>query len=136
MSVRLRQAVIAAAELAPVADKLRDELGLGEPFADPGVGFFGLHNAVFALGDQFLEVIAPQQADTAVDRWLARHGGDGGYMLIFQVDDIAGARAARRRSGSAACGASTSTTSARRTCIRATCAGRSSRSTSPTHRGR
>jgi hypothetical protein len=93
MSVRLRQAVIAAAELAPVADRLREELGLGEPFADPGVGFFGLHNAVFALGDQFLEVIAPQQSDTAVDRWLARHGGDGGYMLIFQVPDIEAARA-------------------------------------------
>src|SRR4051794_8854361 len=93
MSVRLRQAVIAAAELEPVAGPLRAELGLGEPFADPGVGFFGLHNAVFALGDQFLEVIAPQQPDTAVDRWLARHGGDGGYMLIFQAPDIAAARA-------------------------------------------
>ena len=93
MSVRLRQAVIAAAELAPVADALRDELGLDEPFSDPGVGFFGLHNAVFAIGDQFLEVIAPTQPDTAVDRWLARHGGDGGYMLIFQVPDIGGARA-------------------------------------------
>ena len=92
MTVRLRQAVIAAAELEPVAGALRAELDLDEPFADPGVGFFGLHNAVFALGDQFLEVIAPQRADTAVDRWLARHGGDGGYMLIFQVPDIAGAR--------------------------------------------
>src|SRR3954451_15040739 len=92
MSVRLRQAVIAAAELEPVAGQLREELGLDEPFADPGVGFFGLHNAVFALGDQFLEVIAPEKPDTAVDRWLARHGGDGGYMLIFQVPDIATAR--------------------------------------------
>src|SRR3954469_84145 len=93
MGGRVRQAVMRGGEPARVPDKLRGELGLDEPFADPGVGFFGLHNAVFALGDQFLEVIAPQQSDTAVDRWLARHGGDGGYMLIFQVDDIAGARA-------------------------------------------
>jgi hypothetical protein len=92
MSVRLRQAVIAAAELEPVAGALREELGLGEPYADPGVAGFGLVNAVFALGDCFLEVIAPAQPDTAVDRWLARHGGDGGYMLIFQLDDLEAAR--------------------------------------------
>jgi len=99
MSVRLRQAVIAAAELEPVAGRLREELGLGEPYSDPGVGLFGLHNAVFALGDQFLEVIAPQQPDTAVHRWLARHGGDGGYMVMFQVPDVTSARARARAAG-------------------------------------
>lgn len=91
--VRLRQVVIAAAELEPVCTALRDELGLGEPFADPGVGLFGLHNAVYAIGDQFLEVIAPSQPEgTAVHRWLERHGGDGGYMLLFEVADVAAAR--------------------------------------------
>ena len=99
MSVRLRQAVIAAAELEPVAETLRAELGLGEPFADPGVALFGLRNAVFPVGDCFVEVIAPAQPDTAVDRWLARHGGDGGYMLIFQVPDIAAARDRAERLG-------------------------------------
>src|SRR3954452_19034365 len=91
--VRLRQVVLVARELEPVAGKLGDELGLGEPFADPGVGEFGLTNAVFALGDQFIEVIAPKQDGTAAGRWLDRHGGDGGYMLIFQLDDLDGARA-------------------------------------------
>ena len=90
--VRLRQVVIAAAELEPVAERLRSELGLGEPFADPGVGEFGLHNAVFALGDAFIEVIAPTRDGTAAGRWIERHGGDGGYMLIFQLDDLEGAR--------------------------------------------
>jgi hypothetical protein len=90
--VRLRQVVIAAAELEPVCAALESELGLRDPFADPGVGLFGLHNAVYAIGDQFLEVIAPTQPDTAVDRWLERHGGDGGYMLLFEVADIAAAR--------------------------------------------
>ncbi|HEX8052631.1 MAG TPA: VOC family protein, partial [Thermoleophilaceae bacterium] len=91
--VRLRQAVLAAAELDGVAGRLREELGLGEPYADPGVGAFGLRNAVFALGDAFLEVVAPTQPGTAAGRYLERHGGDGGYMLIFQVDDLSGARA-------------------------------------------
>ena len=91
--VRLRQAVLVAAELDPVADRLREELGLGEPFADPNVAEFGIHNAVFALGDTFIEVISPNQPDTAAGRHLERLGGDGGYMLIFQLDDLDAARA-------------------------------------------
>jgi hypothetical protein len=91
-AVRLRQAVLVAAELDPVVAQMREELGFGEPFADPGVGEFGLHNAVFAVGDTFVEVIAPTRDDTAAARHLERLGGDGGYMVIFQVDDLDGAR--------------------------------------------
>jgi predicted enzyme related to lactoylglutathione lyase len=90
--VRLRQAVLVAADLEPVTLRLREELGLGEPFADPGVGEFGLRNAVYAIGDTFLEVIAPARDGTAAGRHLERQGGDGGYMLIFQVDDLDAAR--------------------------------------------
>jgi Glyoxalase-like domain len=92
VSARLRQAVLVARDLNAVADELRASLGLGEPFADPGVGFFGLHNAVFAVGDQFLEVIAPTQEGTAAGRWLDAHG-DSGYMVLFEVDDVEAARA-------------------------------------------
>ena len=59
---------------------------------DPGVAAFGLRNAVFALGDTFLEVVAPMQPDTAAGRYLERRGGDCGYMLIFQLDDLDAAR--------------------------------------------
>jgi hypothetical protein len=91
-SVRLRQAVIAAGELEPVAGALRSALGLGEPFRDPGVSAFGLHNAVFAIGDCFIEVISPTGPGTATGRWIERHGGDGGYMAIFDLQDAAAAR--------------------------------------------
>ena len=90
--VRLRQAVLVAAELEPVAAALRAALGLGEPFRDPGVGEFGIENVVFALGDCFIEVVSPIGADTAAGRHLARHGGDGGYMVIFDLEDLAAAR--------------------------------------------
>jgi predicted enzyme related to lactoylglutathione lyase len=92
VTVRLRQAVLAAAELEPVADALQAELGLGEPYADPGVAAFGLENAVFAIGDCFLEVVSPTAAGTAAGRHLERRGGDCGYMLIFQFDDLDAAR--------------------------------------------
>jgi hypothetical protein len=91
--VRLRQVVIVAAELEPTAERLRTALHLGEPFRDPGVREFGLANTVFALGDCFLEVISPIRPDTAAGRYLSRHGGDGGYMVIFDIEDLEGARA-------------------------------------------
>jgi hypothetical protein len=90
--VRLRQAVLVAAELEPVADALREALGLGEPFRDPGVAEFGLHNAVFAIGDCFIEVISPTRPGTAAGRYLERNGGGGGYMAIFDLEDLEGAR--------------------------------------------
>jgi hypothetical protein len=90
---RLRQAVLAAHDLDAVAGELQSALGLGEPFADPGVLHFGLRNAVFALGDTFLEVVSPVRPDTAAGRLLERRGGDCGYMLMFQVPELESARA-------------------------------------------
>jgi hypothetical protein len=92
-AVRLRQAVLVARELAPLAGQLREELGLDEPFRDPGVAEFGLVNVVFAVGDCFLEVVSPTRADTAAGRHLERIGGDGGYMVLFDIEDLDGARA-------------------------------------------
>jgi Glyoxalase-like domain len=93
VGARLRQAVLVASELEPVTARLQAELGLGEPFADPVVGEFGLRNAVCALGDCFLEVVSPDAPGTTAGRYLERHGGDGGYMVIFQLDDLEAARA-------------------------------------------
>jgi hypothetical protein len=97
--VRLRQAVLVAAELEPVVDQLREALGLGEPFRDPGVGLFGLENAVFALGDCFLEIVSPTEPGTAAGRYLERQGGDCGYMVMFDLEDLAGGRQRAKDSG-------------------------------------
>src|SRR5437763_3304913 len=97
--VRLRQAVIAVRDLGDAAERLCRALTLAEPFSDPGVGYFGLRNAVFALGDTFLEVVSPVQDDTAAGRLLERRGGDCGYMLMFQVEDLAAARERARAEG-------------------------------------
>jgi hypothetical protein len=90
--VRLRQAVLVARDLEPLAAELQAALGLKEPFRDPGVGAFGLANTVFAIGDCFLEIVSPVQPDTAAGRYLERHGGDGGYMVMFDLEDLDGAR--------------------------------------------
>ncbi len=90
--VRLRQAVLVAADLEATAALLRSQLGLGEPFRDPGVGQFGLANVVFAIGDCFIEVVSPVAEATAAGRQLQRNGGDGGYMVLFDIEDLDGAR--------------------------------------------
>ena len=86
--MRIRQIVFVAQNLARGRELLANLLQLDPPFRDPGVGEFGLDNAVFCFGDQFIEVISPIRPDTAGGRYLARHG-DGGYMLILQTDDLA-----------------------------------------------
>lgn len=95
--IRLRQLVIAAESLK-TADHLRTVLGLGKPFADPGVAEFGLENAVFSIGDQFIEVVAPTTKDAPVRRFLDKHG-EGGYMVILQTEDLAGARSRLDKAG-------------------------------------
>lgn len=89
---RLRQVALVAGDCGQVAGELRRAFGWGEPFHDPGVGRFGLTNAVFSAGDTFVEVVAPQRQDTTAARYLRRRGGDSGYMAIFQVPDLAAAR--------------------------------------------
>ncbi len=84
--------MIVSSELERSSAMLAEALDLGEPFRDPGVGAFGLENAVFALGDCFLEVISPARPETAAGRYLQARGGDGGYMVIFDLEDLEGAR--------------------------------------------
>jgi hypothetical protein len=91
-TMRLRQVVLAARDLAGVRETLADVLGLGAPFADPGVAEFGLHNAVFPVGQTFLEIVSPVRDGTAAGRFIQRRGGDGGYMVIVQSSDLAADR--------------------------------------------
>jgi hypothetical protein len=89
---RLRQVALAAVDCDATASQLHKTFGWPEPFHDPGVGRFGLTNAVFAAGDTFVEVVAPIQPGTTAGRYLERRGGDSGYMAIFQMPDLAEAR--------------------------------------------
>ena len=89
MWLRLRQICLVARELKPVEEQLNKVLGINVCFRDPGVAFFGLENALFPIGNQLLEVVAPVEENTAGGRYLDRRGGDGGYMVITQCDDHA-----------------------------------------------
>jgi len=89
MWLRLRQIALVAEKLAPVTEDLHEILGLEVGFRDPGVKVFGLENALFPVGGQFIEVVSPIKEGTAGGRYLQRRGGDGGYMVITQCDEHA-----------------------------------------------
>ena len=74
-------------------ERLESDVGLSDPFADPAVSYFGLENAVYPIGDTFLEVVSPVAKDTAAGRLLDRRAAaECGYMVMFQVDDLDAAR--------------------------------------------
>ena len=86
--MRLRQVALVAHDLDRVVQDLCAVLGVEVCFHDPAVEVFGLRNAVMPIGDTFLEVVCPIRADTTAKRYLARRGGNGGYMVIVQSDDL------------------------------------------------
>lgn len=97
MPMHLRQICLVAERLAPAVDDLAEVLSIRPCFVDPNVGHFGLENTLLAIGSNLLEVVAPTEADTAAGRYLTRRNGDGGYMVICQVESREAQDACRRR---------------------------------------
>ena len=87
--MRIRQVALAASDLEKTDVTLRRLLGCDQSYADPEIIYFGLDNRLYTLGDCFLEVVSPVQPNTAAGRFLDRRGGDGGYMVIVQVENLA-----------------------------------------------
>jgi len=98
-AMRLRQIALVGKDLGAIRADITEVLGLGPAYADPGVGKYGLENQVWPIGDTFLEVVSPKQEGTTAGRLLDKRGGDGGYMAIFQTEDLAGARARIAQAG-------------------------------------
>jgi hypothetical protein len=83
--MRLRQIALVARDLEQVAEQFNAVLGLRVAFRDPAVATFGLVNVVMPVGGEFLEIVQPVTANASAGRYLARRGGDAGYMLIFEA---------------------------------------------------
>jgi hypothetical protein len=90
--LRLRQIAMVAPDLAPVEEVVGQMLAAEVCCRDPGVGKYGLHNALWALGGTFLEALAPLQENTTAGRYMARRGGATGYMVILDTDELAPVR--------------------------------------------
>jgi hypothetical protein len=86
--LRLRQVCLVAKDLEAAVDDLCTIFGIEVCHRDPNVAKYGLVNALMPVGTSFIEVVSPIREDTAAGRYLARRGGDGGYMAIHDCDDV------------------------------------------------
>ena len=96
--LRLRQVCLVAADLEREAARIAAIFGLEICYRDPNVARYGLANVLFPVGTSFLEIVSPTRAGTAAGRFLERHGGKYGYMVILDCDDPERYRAAPSRS--------------------------------------
>ena len=86
--LRLRQICLAAPRLAPLVADLEEIFGIRVCYRDGNVAKYGLENALFMVGTNFLEIVAPTQPNTAGGRFIEKTKGHGGYMAIFQANDV------------------------------------------------
>jgi hypothetical protein len=68
----IRQIVMVSALRDPIVNNLCELFECEVAFNDPGVGHFGLENAVIPLGTDFLEVVSPIEENTTAGRFLER----------------------------------------------------------------
>ena len=73
--------------LEPAVEQVRRIFGVEVCHRDEAVAKYGLVNALFVFGHQFLEIVSPTREGTAAGRFLERSGGRGGYMAIFDTHD-------------------------------------------------
>lgn len=85
--VHLRQVALVTHDRDRVVADLCDVFHVNIAFHDPALLTLGLHNSLMAIGNQFIEVVAPLEKNTLAERYMNRRGGDTGYMLIFQTSD-------------------------------------------------
>ncbi len=79
-------------DLAAVEAEVARALGVEACVRDHGVESFGLNNVLFPVGECLVELVSPFRGGTTAGRYLDRRGGDAGYMVLFQVDDLDGVR--------------------------------------------
>ncbi len=99
LDMRLRQIAFAAHDLDAVLDQLDAAFGLRAGYEDPAIIHYGLRNIVIPIGGEFLEIVQPVQEGSSAGRYLARRGGDSGYMVILQAEDALTHRARMSAAG-------------------------------------
>jgi hypothetical protein len=107
MDLRLRQVALVGRDKGDTVTALSTVLGLTPvhgsgnlaryglpadgPMTEAGkavLAGLGVENLLFAVGSDFLEVMFPTRTDGATVGFMDRRGGDTGYMVILQTDDV------------------------------------------------
>jgi catechol 2,3-dioxygenase-like lactoylglutathione lyase family enzyme len=100
MLTRFDHLTIAARELEPALDRYQQLFGLRASWRGTH-SELGTHNALFALGNAWIELVAPQPGAAEAEGlqlWLNEHG-EGLQAIAFGTDDAAACSAALRERG-------------------------------------
>ena len=84
---RLRWVALLTDDLDGTVSIAERELGVPHCWTDPEIGEYGMDNALFALGDCFLEICTPVRETSWAARVLRRQG-PGGLVALFQVAEL------------------------------------------------
>lgn len=96
--VRLRQICLATQDINKDRRALSRILDI-QPCHSEQLDQFGLENTLFPVNGTFIELVAPTRPDTALQRFIDRSKGDGGYMAIFDCEDVSLRKASASKLG-------------------------------------
>jgi hypothetical protein len=83
--MRLRQVVLVVDDVEAARTALSEVFGIEEAFREQTTLGLAMVNVLMSFGDTFLEVCTGDTPQSPVYRYLERNG-QGGYMLLLQVD--------------------------------------------------
>lgn len=89
----LRHVAFASPDIDAVSTRLQAFLQVPQGFRHDMGAILGFRNEMMMIGSTMVELVQPTKPDHRLHRWFAEHGGEGGYMLVFQTFDAEAFRA-------------------------------------------
>ncbi|WP_114951542.1 VOC family protein [Sphingosinicella terrae] len=89
----VRHFVLATPEIDRVSEEVQRFLGVPQGFRHDMSAVLGFRNEMMMIGSTMFELVQPTTPDHRLNRWFREHGGEGGYMIVFQTFDADAFRA-------------------------------------------
>lgn len=89
----IRHFVLASPDIDRVSSAVQQFLGVPQGFRHDMTAVLGFRNEMMMIGSTMFELVQPVAPDHRLNRWFAEHGGEGGYMIVFQTFDADAFRA-------------------------------------------
>jgi hypothetical protein len=89
----IRHYVLASPDIDVVSAKVQAFLDIPQGHRTDMGANLGFRNEMMMVGQTMLEMVQPTKPDHRLHKWFAEHGGEGGYMIVFQTFDADAFRA-------------------------------------------
>lgn len=89
----IRHYVLASPDIDRVSEQLQAFLETPAGHRHDMGEILGFRNEMMMIGETMLELVQPVKPDHRLHRWFDEHGGEGGYMIVFQTFDAEAFRA-------------------------------------------